>query len=145
MIKKSLPSCAEMQVRWGYVLILTISMMQLSFTLIEHSTKPKNTVSIVGTKAKMECRRNTSVLPINWEFASTGSNNFSYIYASRRLTESLSSRYNIDTDGKTRYDVVMDSVDLFHAGTYRCEPITKEVINASSDSAQLVVIGRLSV
>lgn len=98
-------------------------------------------VSVVGTKAVMECRRNASVLPINWEFAPAGSNNFSYIYTSERMTQRLSSRYKIDTDGSTRWDIVIDSVDLSHAGTYRCEPITKEVLNAPSFSAQLIVLG----
>src|SRR6218665_2863182 len=126
-------------IRWGCVLTVVIFNRQHPFTYSELLSMPMNAVSVVGNRVKLECSTQPHVLyPVDWEFAPAGSNRFSYIYASRRLTASLSSRYKIDTDGKTRYDVVIDSVDLSHAGTYRCMPLSDELKNVS---AQLTVLG----
>ena len=93
-----------------------------------------NTVSVVGNKTKMECSRNFLHHSVEWEFAPADSSSFSYIYTNRK-TESVTSRYKIDTDNELRYDIVIDSVDLSHAGTYRC------TVGSTSASAQLIVLG----
>jgi len=114
---------------------LTVLISQLSFTFSTILTKPINTVSVVGNKTKMKCSRNLLHLPVEWEFAPVRPNSFSYIYTRERITGNMSSRYKIDTDNEARYDIVIDSVDLSHAGTYRC------TVGSSSASAQLIVLG----
>lgn len=114
--------------------------VQQSLALSVHLPKLINTESVVESRVKMECSRNPHVLyPVDWEFAPAGSNSFSYIYTGKRITESLWSKYKIDTNGKTRYDIVHDSVDLSHAGAYRWTPITEE-FNVSSYTAELIVL-----
>ena len=130
-----------MHTTWDCVLVLTVLITQNSFTHSAQLTKPINTVSFAGSKVKMECSNNSSMVPIDWEFGFAGFNNFSYIYFAGLITEKLISRYRIETDSKSRYDMVIDSVDLSHAGTYRCTPNTEEVIYTSSYSAELIVIG----
>ena len=96
----------------------------------------------MGDRIKMECSsRPNSSLPVDWEFTSVGSSDVVSIYTVGEITESLSSRYKIDTDGKTRYDIVIDSVDFFHAGRYKCTPITEAIISAATYSAELIVLG----
>lgn len=109
-----------------------------------HSPKPMNTVSFVGDRVKMECSSSSSTSPVDWEFALARSSDFSLICSFGRITESLSSRYKIDTENRTRYNIIVDSVDLSHAGTYRCTPITEE-FNVPSDSAQLIVLGEIKI
>lgn len=122
--------------------ILTVLIVQPSFTRSAQTATPMNTISFVGDRVKMECSsRPNSSLPVDWKFAQAGSSDFLYIYTAERMTESLSSRYKIDTDGKTRYDIVIDSVDFFHAGRYICTPITEEFDTASSSTAQMIVLG----
>lgn len=130
-----------MGVRRGYVWTVAALIMQQSFTLSTLSSGPMNTVSVEGETVKMESSRNSSELPINWEFASAGSSQFLTIYTSARITVNLSSRYKIYTDNRTRYDIVIDSVDLSHAGTYICTPITEDVIDEVPATAQLTVLG----
>lgn len=96
-------------------------------------------------RVQMECSSNSSMPPVDWEFALAGSSDFSYIYAVGRITESQFSKLKIDTDNKTRYDIIIDSVDFSQAGTYRCTPITEKVINASSYMAQLIVLGEIKI
>src|SRR6218665_848797 len=134
--------CTGMHTTWDCVFVLTVLIEQNSFTHSSQLTKPINTISFVGDTVKMECSNNSSMAPIDWEFTLAGFNNESFIYSAGRITEKLSSRYWIETDSKSRYDIVIDSVDLSHAGTYRCMPNTKEVINTSSYTAQLIVLGK---
>ena len=112
--------------------------MHHSFTFSAFVSRPMNTVSTAKSRVKMECSRNPHVYPVDWEFAPVGSTDFLYINAGRRITERQSSRYMIDTDNISRYDIVIDSVDLSHAGTYRCTPLTEKPIRAL---AELIVLG----
>jgi len=128
-----------MRIKWDFVLKLAAAIMQHSFGVSAFISKPMNTVSVVGNKTKIECSRNPHPShPVNWVFSPAGSKDFSRIYIGKRITESLSSMYKIDTDNRTRYDIVIDSVDMSHAGTYRCTPIAEEQLRAS---AELIVIG----
>lgn len=124
--------------RYGFVWTLTVLIAHHSLTLSDILTKPMNTMSFVGNKTRIECSRDASDLPIDWEFNSvdtSGTPGFSYIYINRRFTKSLSSRYKIDTDGTSLYDIVIDSVDFYHAGSYRCTG------GLTSASAELIVLG----
>lgn len=123
---------------YGCVCTVAVIVAYKSFTLSVFLTKPTNTVSFVGERVRIECSSNPSDLLVDWEFARAGSNSFSYIYTGERITESLTSRYKMDTDGKTRYDIVIDSVDLSHAGRYRCTPVTGQLLSAT---ASLTVLG----
>lgn len=105
--------------------------------------RPVNTVSLEGNRVKIECSRNSSNLPVDWEFSSSGNSAFSDIYTVGQLTENLSSRYKVDIDNKTRYDIVIDSVDMSDAGTYRCTIFTNDATNPPSYSAQLIVLGKV--
>lgn len=135
-IRISIFGCSGMHI----TLILTVLIMQRSFSRSVQLTKPINTVSYVGKMVKMECIRSPSELPIDWGYASISSNDFSLIYTVGQITEGVSSRYKIDSNDKKRYDIVIDSVDFFHAGTYRCRPVTEE-FNGIWNSARLIVLG----
>lgn len=121
-----------------YLWRLTVLTLQFSFTFSEILVKPMNTMSLVGTEVHMECSISSSHRQVDWEFYPTGSISFSHrptIYAHGRITECLSSRYKIDTDNRSRYNLVIDPVNLLDPGTYRC------IGGVESASAELVVIG----
>lgn len=134
-----------MPCRWYCMCIVSIFSTQYPFALSAILSQPMNTVAVAKSRVKLGCRRHPHVFPVDWEFAPASSNDFSYIYTSQLITERLSSRYKIDTDNRSRYDVVIESVDVFHAGTYRCTPITEEVVSLSSYSAELAVLGESTV
>ena len=117
--------------------------MQFYLTRAVHLPRPVNTVSLERSRAKMECSRNPSNLPIDWQFSSAENSIFSDIYTVGQITETLASMYKVDTDNKTRYAIVIDSVDMSHAGTYKCTILTDDAKDPPSYSAQLIVLGKM--
>ena len=103
-------------------------------------SKPMTAVSMMGGSVRMGCSRDLSSDAVDWEFAPADTNETSFVYTSRQIPANLTSRYRIDTDNQSRYDLVMDSVDYSHAGTYICTPVNQGAY-PQSGSAQLMVLG----
>jgi len=118
-----------------------VFIMQHPFASSVVVTKPMTAVSMLGGMVRMGCSRDQSNLPVDWEFAPADTNDTSFIYTNRHIAENFTSKYNIDTDNVTRYDIVIDSADSSHAGTYICTPVTEGGAGPSSASAQLIVLG----
>src|SRR6218665_3851809 len=97
-------------------------------------------VSFVGGSVRMGCTRDLSSDAVDWEFAPADTNKTSYIYTNRQIRANLTSRYRIDTDRQTRYDLIIDPVVWSDAGTYICTPINQGAY-PQSGSAQLMVLG----
>src|SRR6218665_1200904 len=133
--------CKEFRFRRGFVLTVLVFTMQHSFASSGVVTKPMTAMSMVGGSVRMACSRDQSHLPVDWEFAPADTNNTSFIYTNRHIAENFTSKYKIDTDNVTRYDIVIDSADSSHAGTYICTPVTEGGADAPSASAQLIVLG----
>src|SRR6218665_1921352 len=100
-------------------------------------TSPKNTVALLGKKVVIECTTNLST-PVRWKV------NSEIIYYNEVITESLRSKFRIETssDGTYMYNLIIDEVDLSHAGTYICLPTVYPGEREEGFSAQLTVLGK---
>ena len=139
-IKYSVYCCTGIRSRWSTVLAVTIFITQCPFTFSAIVAGPSTAVSFVGGRVRMGCSRDLSSDGVDWEFAPADTNKTSFIYTNRQIPANLTSRYRIDTDNQSRYDLVMDSVVWSDAGTYICTPINQGA-NPQSASAQLMVLG----
>lgn len=113
--------------------------MQRCFTLSGNLRKPANKVSLARSRVKLECSKDWSNLPVDWQFSSSGNSSFSDIYTVGQITYILSSSYKVDTDNKTPYDVVIDSVDSSH----KCTIFNDVANDPPSYFAELIVLGKI--
>ena len=101
-----------------------------------------NTIAFVGRRVAFECSTNVT-LPLRWDFAEVNSTGFKNIYRLGKIINNFSSRYkvvNITIEG--RWTLVIDSVDMDHAGTYRCQNTPTYNPQDRNVSAQLFVISK---
>jgi len=99
-------------------LAVAIFITQCPFTFSVIVSGPMTAVSFVGGSVRMGCTRDLSSDAVDWEFAPADTNKTSYIYTNRQIRANLTSRYRIDTDRQTRYDLIIDPVVWSDAGTY---------------------------
>src|SRR6218665_220411 len=100
-----------------------------------------NTIAFVGRRVEFECSTNVT-LPLRWDFAEVNSTRFEPVYYLEKILSNFSSRYKVNTTIKGRFALVIDSVDMDHAGTYRCQNTQTYNSQDRNVSAQLVVIGK---
>ena len=98
-------------------------------------TPPKNTVALLGKTVILECTTNLST-PVRWKV------NSDIIYYNEVITESLRSRFRIENSSYGTHNLVIDKVDLSHAGTYICLPTVYPGEREEGFSAQLTVLGK---
>jgi len=105
-------------------------------------SSPFNTIAKIGQRVELECST-SALLPLRWDFAEVNSTRFEAVYRLETITRKCSSRYKVNTTTKGRFALVIDSVDIAHAGTYRCQNEPNYDSLERNASAQLAVIGSL--
>src|SRR6218665_2720340 len=79
-------------------------------------TVPENEIVFLNSKAVLQCSTN-STKPISWFFESAMSFGTIAVVLLGNLTRS---KYNLDRSIPGQYNLVIESADLSHAGTYKC-------------------------
>src|SRR6218665_648429 len=105
-------------------------------------SSPMNTIAKIGQRVELECSTN-AILPLIWNFAKVNSTRFETVYHLEAIISNFSSRYKVNTTKGGRVALVIDSVDMDHAGTYRCKNTPTYNPQDRNVSAQLVIIGTL--
>ena len=88
----------------------------------------------LNNKAVLQCSTN-SVMPISWFFGPTDTFEKTAVFLHGDLT---TTKYKIDRRIPGQYNLVIESVDLSHAGTYQCS----EGSYGPKVEAKLAVIGK---
>lgn len=111
--------------------MLTIIASDVSLTV------PRNLVALTGEKVELKCsvEENPSVV---WGFTSYNTSKDADISFGENISLPLKSRYKIEKRVRGQHNIVIDSVDLDHAGKYRCLTIATGI----KVVAYLTVLGR---
>src|SRR6218665_3562834 len=107
-------------------------------------SSPMNTIAKIGQSVELECTTNAT-LPLNWDFAEVNSTRFEHIYRNEVFESNFSSRYymyNISSSVKRHWVLVINSVDIYHAGTYKCGNVYEPKFIQMNATAQLAVMGK---
>ena len=102
-----------------------------------------NKIVNTGQRVELKCSTNATA-PLIWRFKGVNSSQFETIYLNGQISKKFSSSYKVNTSINGRWDLVIDSVALAQAGTYRCENIETYDPQAivMKVSAELIVIGK---
>lgn len=97
---------------------------------------PRNEMALANESVQLQCSTG-SEKPLRWYVTYSGTTETKTLFGRGNLSSAGESKYRIDTSA--RYNLIIDSVDLSHAGTYICaeEPFGLEV------EAKLAVIGKI--
>src|SRR6218665_2958870 len=106
-------------------------------------SSPMNTIAKIGHRVELECSTNATA-PLVWRFKGINSTQFEDIYLNGQITREFSSIYKVNTSINGRWNLVIDSVAVDQAGTYRCENTETYDPHAivMNVSAELVVTGK---
>src|SRR6218665_2042104 len=104
-------------------------------------TDPGISVAVIGDKVEMNCSETRSFWMwtysyTTWTYTSWNTSTEIEIYLDAD-DNSMRSRYTIDKRINGQRNLIIDSVDLAHAGRYQCEGVYQPLIN----DIQLIVLG----
>src|SRR6218665_3020067 len=106
-------------------------------------SSPMNTIAKIGHRVELECSTSATA-PLIWRFKGVNSTQFEDIYLNGQISQKVSSTYKVNTSINGRWNLIIDSVAVAQAGTYRCEnaeTYDPQAI-AMKVSAELIVIGK---
>ena len=107
-------------------------------------SSPMNTIAKIGQRVELNCSTNAT-LPLTWDFADVNSTRFEHTYRNEIVESKFSSRYdvyNISSSVERHWVLVINSVDIYHAGTYKCGNAYEPKVIQMNATAQLAVIGK---
>ena len=102
------------------------------------SFAPKSSVVMIGSRMELNCSVNENDSRA-WTYTSWNSSTERSIYLGENIVASMRSRYRIDKTTSGKHNLIIDSVDLTHAGRYRCISIMQQSL---MNDIQLTVLGR---
>src|SRR6218665_984972 len=111
-------------------------MLSKYFCGASSSTVPRSLVALTGAGAELKCSadENQSVI---WGFTSYNTSRDTDLYFGDNISLPFISRYKIEKKIRGQHNLVIDSVDLDHAGKYQCVTIA----TGSKTFAHLNVLG----
>ena len=118
----------------------------ISGSFSEFIVSPNNLAVTRGDKAILNCSKfiNTSI-PLRWRRLDTGDDPASIISSGGRLMPDFTNgSYTVDAPGNHTANLIIDPVDMTHAGRYQCSDGMKGSEDQNnSRTAELIVLGEL--
>jgi len=107
---------------------------------VKSSATVHSSVVIIGERVELKCIV-TEDDSTSWKYTSWNSSTEANIYLGRDIFTSMRSRYKIDKRISGQHNLIIDPVDLAHAGRYQCCGVQKQ---AWVNDIQLIVSGKSS-
>ena len=101
-------------------------------------------VVLIRERVSMNCSVNRSD-EATWTYTAWNTSTETNIYSGRDIVASMRSRYKIDRRISGEHNLIIESVDLFHAGRYKCTAIMErqlkmDVLVAVLGNYKLIII-----
>ena len=108
-------------------LYLNIILVLVISSTIVHvaSFAPRTSVVVNGTRVELNCCINEND-SATWTYISWNASTETSIYLGKDIVASMRSRYKIDKSISGQHNLIIDSVDLAHAGRYRCTGVQNQ-------------------
>jgi len=127
-----------MNLTFGIVLTIVVLLALAHGSLVK---TPKSVIAVVGGQVTLECETNHTDRGLDWLFtkAGTGRMTETEIYFKNEIVNTLS-KYRVITTRSGQHNLQINSVELSHAGFYKCHD---DRSRGDSAMAELVVLPSL--
>src|SRR6218665_1516249 len=98
-------------------------------------------VVLIRERVSMNCTVNRSDVAM-WTYTAWNTSTKTNIYSGRDIVTSMRSRYMIDRRISGEHNLIIESVDLFHAGRYKCTAIMEVQLKMD---VLLAVLGTVTI